>query len=77
MIDALSLHNKGSKRRGKKLKQNLGLKIEEGKQPMSFKVHSFLYKKLFESISREHVFARLFLILDWRASQLFYCKNIV
>ena len=34
MIDALSLCNKGPKRHGKKLEQNLGLKVEEGKQPM-------------------------------------------
>ena len=34
LTDALSLYNKGSKRRGKKLNQNLGLKLEEGKQPM-------------------------------------------
>ena len=65
MVDALSLCNKGSKRRGKKLKQNLGLKIEEGKKPMSFQVYSFLCKKMFESDKREHVFAHLFLVLDW------------
>ena len=41
MIHNLSLCNKGSKRRRKKLKQSLGLKVTEGKNLMSFQVCSF------------------------------------
>ena len=68
MVDALGLYNKWSKSRGKKLKQNLGLEVEEGNQPMSFIVCKFLCTKLFESKKREHVFTHLFLILDWQVS---------
>ena len=70
MIDNLSLHDKGSKRRGKNLKKSSGLKVAEGKKPMSFEVHRFLCRKLFESPKREHVFTHLFLVLDWQV-QLF------
>ena len=63
--DCLSLYCKGSKRRGKKLKQNLGLKIEEGKKGMKRQVYSKIAKLLFQSEKKEHIFAHVFLILDW------------
>ena len=61
----VSLYCKGSKRKGRKLKQDLGLEISEGKKPMSKEVYSFLARKLFESREAEHLFAHLFLVLDW------------
>ena len=61
----VSLYCKGSKRKGRKLKQDLGLEITEGKKPMSKEVYSFLARKLFESREAEHLFAHLFLVLDW------------
>ena len=38
----VSLYCKRSKRKGRKLKQDLGLEITEGKKPMSKEVYSFL-----------------------------------
>ena len=61
----VSLYCKGSKRKGRKLKQDLGLEITEGKKPMSKQVYSFLAKILFTSKDPEHIFAHLFLLLDW------------
>jgi phage-related protein len=43
----------------------LALKLNEGKKPMSREVYSFLAQKLFESERKEHIFAHLFLVLDW------------
>jgi len=55
----------GSKRTGRKEKQGLALKISEGKKRMTKEVYSFIAKKLFESDKPEHLFAHLFLLLDW------------
>ena len=63
--DGMSLYCKGSKRKGRQLKQSLGLAITEGKKPMSREVYSFIAKKMFESGKREHIFSHLFLLLDW------------
>ena len=61
----VSLYCKGSKRKGRKLKQDLGLEITEGKKAMSKNVYSSLAKKMFYSRDAEHIFAHLFLLLDW------------
>ena len=45
--EGLALYCKGSKRKGRKLKQDLGLAISEGKKPMSREVYSFLAKKMY------------------------------
>ena len=63
--DGLALYCKGSKRKGRQLKQSLGLVISEGKKPMSKEVYSFLAKKMFISKKKEHIFSHLFLLLDW------------
>ena len=63
--EGMSLYCKGSKRKGRQLKQSLGLAISEGKKPMSREVYSFIAKKMFESGKREHIFSHLFLLLDW------------
>lgn len=63
--DCLSLYCKGSKRRGRKLKQNLGLKLEEGKKGMKRQVYSKIAELLFQSKRKEHIFAHVFLVLDW------------
>ena len=64
MKAGISLYCKGSKRKGRQLKQDLGLEISEGKKPMSQEVFSSSAKKLFTSKKKEHIFAHLFLILD-------------
>ena len=69
--DGLALYCKGSKRKGRKLKQSLGLVISEGKKAMSREVYSFLAKKMFTSKKKEHIFAHLFLLLDWCVHILF------
>ena len=61
----LALFYKGSKRKGRQLKQSLGLEISEGKKAMSKEVYSFLAKKMFISKWKEDIFAHLFLLLDW------------
>jgi len=63
--DGLALYCKGSKRKGRQLKQSLGLVISEGKKAMSREVYSFIAKKMFTSKRKEHIFAHLFLLLDW------------
>jgi len=65
MKTSLSRYAKGSKRLSRKLKQNLGLKLTEGKAAMSKKVYTFLAQYLFKSRKQEHIFAHMFLILDW------------
>ena len=55
IIHNLSLHDKDLKWRGKKLKQTLGLKVAEKKKLIIFKVHHFLFRKLFESYKREKI----------------------
>ena len=47
ITERISLYCKGSKRRGNKLKQELGLDLSEGKKPTSFEVFEFLSKQLF------------------------------
>ena len=61
----ISLCCKGSKRKGRQLKQDIGLEISEGKKQMNQDFFSFLANKFFTSKKKEHIFARLFLILYW------------
>ena len=63
--EGMLVYYKGSKRKGRHLKQSLGLVISEGKKPMSREVYSFIAKKMFISEKREHIFNHLFLLLDW------------
>lgn len=74
----LSKYIKGSKRMGRKMKQSLALKISEGKKAMTRSVYSFLCRLLMESNKKEHLFAHLFLALDWnlmkRAENVVDCK---
>ena len=58
ITDRISLYCKGSKRRGKKLKQELGLDLSEGKKTTSFEVFEFLSKQLFVSKSNDSIFAK-------------------
>ena len=73
--DGLALYCKGSKRKGRHLKQSLGLVISEGKKPMSREVYSFLAKRMFKSKKKEHIFSHLFLLLDWCV--FVHCVNCI
>ena len=77
--EGLALYCKGSKRKGRQLKQDLGLAISEGKKPMSREVYSFLAKKMFASKKKEHIFSHLFLLLDWCVLFYFpfFCTNLL
>ena len=46
-------------------KHKLGLKITEGKKPLSMKAYSMMARRLFENEAKEDIFAHLFLVLDW------------
>ena len=61
----ISLYCKGSKRKCRHMKQVIGLEISEGKKPIPQEVFIFLAKKFFKNKKKEHIFAHLFLILDW------------
>jgi len=63
--DRVSVCCKGSKRRGRRLKQNLGLKMREGKKELSFRCFKWIAKKLLESDKKEDVFNHAFFLLDW------------
>lgn len=66
----MSVYLKGSKRLGKGAKQALGLSLSEGKKPMSLTVYRKLCEWLFSSADKEHIFAHLFLVLDWYVFKL-------
>ena len=72
ITDGISLYCKVSKRRGKQLKQELGLDLSEGKNPMSLEVFEFLSKQLFVSKSKESIFAHFFLCLAGNFSKLYF-----
>ena len=55
----------GQKRTGLKEKQDLGLEIMEGKKSLSFERCELIAKQMFVSGNKEHIFAHLFLSLDW------------
>lgn len=55
--DGLALYCKGSKRKGRQLKQSLGLVINEGKKPMSQEVYSCLEKNVHIKKERTYLFA--------------------
>ena len=55
----------GLQRTGIEEKQQLGLKLSEGKKPLTQECFEFLAKDLFHIDKKEDVFAHLFLVLDW------------
>lgn len=61
----LARYGKGGKRYGRQLKQDLGLKLTEGKHPICKKIYKKIAEFLFKSANPEYVFAHMFLILDW------------
>jgi hypothetical protein len=65
MKKELSTFIAGLERTGLHEKQSLGLKLAEGKKPISQKAYELLAKALFESGKKEDIFAHLFLVLDW------------
>ena len=68
----------GKRRAGLKEKEQLGLTITEGKRPLSQEAYELLAKTLFFSEKKEHIFAHIFLVLDWtlmkRAENCVNCK---
>ena len=46
-------------------KHMLGLKIPEGKNPISLEAYEFLAKTLFKIGEKRDIFARIFLVLYW------------
>ena len=64
IADSMSLYMKGSKRLGKTAKKSLGVRLDEGKKPMSKTVYRKLCEWLFQSSDKEHIFAHLFLVLE-------------
>ena len=65
MSKRLSNFIAGQRRTGVKEKQDLGLVIEEGKKPLTFNCYEAISKQLFYSDNKEHLFAHLFMVLDW------------
>ena len=61
----LSLYCSGSRRKGKQMKQGLALRLTEGKTKMNIATYKFIARHLFQSAKKEHIFAHLFLVLDW------------
>lgn len=55
----------GLQQTGIEEKQKLGLKLSEGKKPITREGYEFLAKTLFYSDKKEDIFAHLFLVLDW------------
>ena len=65
MTREIAMFLSGMERTISSAKQKLGLKISEGKKPMSYRAYSLLAKRLFQSRAKEDVFTHLFLVLDW------------
>ena len=62
----ISLYCKGSKSKGGHMKQVIELKISGGKKQTPQEVSRlFSANQFFTSRKKEHIFAHLFLILDW------------
>ena len=61
----MSLFVNGMKRSESAAKQHLGLKITEGKEPLTQETCEFPAKKMFYSPDKKDVFAHLFCVLDW------------
>ena len=78
MRDNLKMLIAGKRRAGLKEKEGLGLSIVEGKRPLSQEAYELLAKTLFFSEKKEHIFAHVFLVLDWtlmkRAENCVNCK---
>jgi hypothetical protein len=65
MWEQIPLYKKGSARKGAKERQALGLRMTEGKDPMSLAAYIQLAEILCKSPDPEHNAAHLFLLLDW------------
>ena len=78
MQDHLRIFIAGKRRAGIKEKEELGLTINEGKKPLSQDAYELISKTFFFSEKKEHVFAHVFLVLDWtlmkRAENCVNCK---
>ena len=61
----LSLYCKGLKSKGGKLVRDIGLEVTEGKKPMNLQVYKYLAKMFLENDKKDHIFARVFLVLYW------------
>lgn len=65
MWETLPLYKKGSSRKGAKERHQLGLRMNEGRDPIPFAAYVHLAEILCKSEKPEHIAARLFLLLDW------------
>ena len=65
MQDNLKMLLSGKRRADLKEKEGLGLSITEGKRPLSQEAFELLAKTLFYREKKEHIFAHVFLVLDW------------
>ena len=61
----LSSYKKGSRRMGASEKKDFGLKLSEGKRPLSYQAYKRLATLLFRSEKAEHIAAHAFLVLEW------------
>jgi hypothetical protein len=65
MWQTIPQYKKGSARTGAKQRQQLGLRQNEGRDPLPFAAYVYLAEILARSTDPEHVSANLFLVLDW------------
>ena len=65
MWQTLPLYKKGSARKGAKERQKLGLRMNEGRDPIPLAAYVHLAEILCKSDKPEHIAAHLFLLLDW------------
>ena len=61
------------KRKGGNLVQDIDLEVMEGKKPMTLQFCKYLANMLFWSDKKEHIFAHIFLVLDWWYLCLYFC----
>ncbi len=61
----LGMYKKGTRRKGARERQALGLRTTEGKDPIPLAAYTHLASILNRSNDPEHVAAHLFLLLDW------------
>ena len=65
MKSGVSLYCKGSKRKWRKLVWDIGMEVTEGKKLITLHFYKYLSKEVFKSDKKEHIFAHLFLVIDW------------
>ena len=61
----LGMYKKGTRHKGARERQALGLRTTEGKDPIPLAAYTHLASILNQSNDPEHVAAHLFLLLDW------------